>query len=193
MKKKILLQILLLILILLICFIFYNKYFLEDKTVNIEDPQKEIIENENANNLIKNLKYSVQFENKTQYTITSDLSEITYVENQEIVMMQKVSAVFKDENGSLLKIRSNEAIFNNSNYNTIFRGGVNIIYLDHIITSEKLLLNFQENIVTITDNIIYEGIQGLMKTDNIKINLLTKDVEIFMNDNRDKVEIKSKK
>ena len=85
--------------------------------MNIEDPQKEIIENENANNLIKNLKYSVQFENKTQYTITSDLSEITYVENQEIVMMQKVSAVFKDENGSLLKIRSNEAIFNNSNYN----------------------------------------------------------------------------
>ncbi len=192
MKKKILLQILLLILILLICFIFYNKYFLEDKTVNIEDPQKEIIENENANNLIKNLKYSVQFENKTQYTITSDLSEITYVENQEIVMMQKVSAVFKDENGSLLKIRSNEAIFNNSNYNTIFRGGVNIIYLDHIITSEKLLLNFQENIVTITDNIIYEGIQGLMKTDNITINLLTKDVEIFMNDNKDKVEIESK-
>jgi len=191
-KKKILLQILLLILILLICFIFYNKYFLEDKTVNIEDPQKEIIENENANNLIKNLKYSVQFENKTQYTITSDLSEITYVENQEIVMMQKVSAVFKDENGSLLKIRSNEAIFNNSNYNTIFRGGVNIIYLDHIITSEKLLLNFQENIVTITDNIIYEGIQGLMKTDNITINLLTKDVEIFMNDNKDKVEIESK-
>tara|TARA_Y100001935_G_C17204804_1_gene456964 strand:+ start:72 stop:554 length:483 start_codon:yes stop_codon:yes gene_type:complete len=160
--------------------------------VNIEDPQKEIIENENANNLIKNLKYSVQFENKTQYTITSDLSEITYVENQEIVMMQKVSAVFKDENGSLLKIRSNEAIFNNSNYNTIFRGGVNIIYLDHIITSEKLLLNFQENIVTITDNIIYEGIQGLMKTDNITINLLTKDVEIFMNDNKDKVEIESK-
>ena len=191
-KKKILLQILLLILILLICFIFYNKYFLEDKTLNIEDPQKEIIENENANNLIKNLKYSVQFENKTQYTITSDLSEITYVENQEIVMMQKVSAVFKDENGSLLKIRSNEAIFNNSNYNTIFRGGVNIIYLDHIITSEKLLLNFQENIVTITDNIIYEGIQGLMKTDNITINLLTKDVEIFMNDNKDKVEIESK-
>ncbi len=160
--------------------------------MNIEDPQKEIIENENANNLIKNLKYSVQFENKTQYTITSDLSEITYVENQEIVMMQKVSAVFKDENGSLLKIRSNEAIFNNSNYNTIFRGGVNIIYLDHIITSEKLLLNFQENIVTITDNIIYEGIQGLMKTDNITINLLTKDVEIFMNDNKDKVEIESK-
>ncbi len=160
--------------------------------MNIEDPQKEIIENENANNLIKNLKYSVQFENKTQYTITSDLSEITYVENQEIVMMQKVSAVFKDENGSLLKIRSNEAIFNNSNYNTIFRGGVNIIYLDHIITSEKLLLNFQENIVTISDNIIYEGIQGLMKTDNITINLLTKDVEIFMNDNKDKVEIESK-
>ena len=192
MKKKILLQVLLLISILIICFIFYNKYFLEEKSVDIEVSQKKIVDNESTNNLIKNLKYDVQFENKTQYTITSDLSEITYVDNQEVVRMQIVSAIFKDENGSILKIKSNEAIFNNSNYNTTFKKGVDITYLDHIIKSEKLLLNFDENIVTISDNIIYEGIQGLMKTDNITINLLTKDVEIFMNDNKDKVEIKSK-
>ena len=192
MKKKILLQVLLLISILIICFIFYNKYFLEEKSVDIEVSQKKIVDNESTNNLIKNLKYDVQFENKTQYTITSDLSEITYVDNQEVVRMQIVSAIFKDENGSILKIKSNEAIFNNSNYNTTFKKGVDITYLDHIIKSEKLLLNFDENIVTISDNIIYEGIQGLMKTDNITINLLTKDVEIFMNDNKDKVEIESK-
>ena len=192
MKKKILLQVLLLISILIICFVFYNKYFLEEKSVDIEVSQKKIVDNESTNNLIKNLKYDVQFENKTQYTITSDLSEITYVDNQEVVRMQIVSAIFKDENGSILKIKSNEAIFNNSNYNTTFKKGVDITYLDHIIKSEKLLLNFDENIVTISDNIIYEGIQGLMKTDNITINLLTKDVEIFMNDNKDKVEIKSK-
>ena len=192
MKKKILLQVLLLIFILIICFIFYNKYFLKDETVNIREPQKEIVDNENANNLIKNLKYDVQFENKTQYTITSDLSEITYVGDQEVVKMQKVSAIFIDKNGSVLKIKSNEATFNNSKYNTSFKKGVDITYLDHIIKSEKLILNFEENIVTISDNIIYEGIQGLMKTDNITIDLLTKDVEIFMNNKKDKVEIKSK-
>ncbi len=160
--------------------------------MNVETPQQEIIENESANNLIKNLKYDVQFENKTQYTITSDLSEITYVGNQEVVSMQKVIAIFKDENGSILKIRSNEAIFNNSNYNSTFKRGVDITYMDHIIKSENLVLDFEENIVTISDNIIYEGIQGLMKTDNIRINLLTKDIEIFMNDNEEKVKIKSK-
>ena len=47
--------------------------------------------------------------------------------------------------------------------------------------------------MTISDNIIYEGIQGLMKTDNIKIDLISKSIEIFMNNKKDKVEITSKK
>ena len=47
--------------------------------------------------------------------------------------------------------------------------------------------------MTISNNIIYEGIQGLMKTDNIKIDLISKSVEVFMNNKTDKVEITSKK
>tara|TARA_B100000965_G_C19541500_1_gene735798 strand:+ start:945 stop:1433 length:489 start_codon:yes stop_codon:yes gene_type:complete len=160
--------------------------------MKVDVPQKEKIENESASNLIKNLRYDVKFENKTQYIITSDLSEISYIEGVEVVKMQGVNAIFKDEDGSALKVVSNTALFNNSNYNTIFEKGVNISYLDNIIKSQKLLLNFEENIVTISDNIIYEGIQGLLKTDNITIDLVSKDVEIFMNNNNDKVEIKSK-
>ena len=64
---------------------------------------------------------------------------------------------------------------------------------DNSIQSEKLLLDFEENVVTISDNIIYEGIQGFMKTDNIKIDLISKNIEIFMNNKKDKVEITSKK
>ena len=36
------------------------------------------------------------------------------------------------------------------------------------------MLNFEENIVTISDNIVYEGIQGFVKADNIKIDLISK-------------------
>lgn len=191
--KKIVIQIIPFFLILLICFFFYKKYFATKEDV-VKDISKDQIENtENPNNLIKNLKYDVKFENGTQYTITSNLSEITYQDGEEIVLMQTVKAIFKDKDDSILEIISDKAEFNNSTYNTDFSNNVKITYLDNSIQSEKLLLNFEENVVTISDNIIYEGIQGLMKTDNIKIDLISKSVEVFMNNKTDKVEITSKK
>jgi LPS export ABC transporter protein LptC len=191
--KKIVIQIILFFLILLICFFFYKKYFATKEDI-VENISKDQIENtENPNNLIKNLKYEVKFENGTQYTITSNLSEITYQGDDEIVLMQIVKAIFKDKDDSILEIISDKAEFNNSTYNTDFNNNVKITYLDNSIQSEKLLLNFEENVVTISDNIIYEGIQGLMKTDNIKIDLISKSVEVFMNNKTDKVEITSKK
>lgn len=191
--KKIVIKIILFFLILLICFFFYKKYFTTKEDI-VEDISKDQIENtENPNNLIKNLKYDVKFENRTQYTITSNLSEITYQDGEEIVLMQTVKAIFKDKDGSILEIISDKAEFNNSTYNTNFNKNVKITYLDNSIQSEKLLLNFEENVVTISDNIIYEGIQGLMKTDNIKIDLISKSVEVFMNNKTDKIEISSKK
>ena len=192
MKKKIFIQVLLFILILLICFFSYNKYFAKKNLIKNNDNQKESTTNDSSNNLIKNLRYDVKFDNNSRYIITSDLSEITYIDDEEVVLMQEVDAIFKDEDGSILSISSSKAIFNNSSYNTIFEKGIKISYLDNIIKSQKLILNFEENIVTISDNIIYEGVQGLMKTDNITIDLVSKDVEIFMNNNNDKVEIESK-
>ena len=58
------------------------------------------------NNLIKNLKYQVKFDDNTQYIITAELSEIIYENNVEIVFMQKVTAKFIDQNNLPLKITS---------------------------------------------------------------------------------------
>ena len=41
------------------------------------------------------------------------------------------------------------------------------------MNSEKLFLNFENNVVIINDNIIYEGVMGYGKADNIKIDLIT--------------------
>ncbi len=190
--KKIIIQILLFVIILLICLFSYIQYFHGKNSINEKITEESGINNDNTNNLIKNLKYDVKFDNNTQYTITSDLSEVTYVNAQEIVIMQNVRAIFKDEKGSVLKITSINAIFNNETYNTSFEKNVQVEYLNNFIYSEKLMLNFEENIVTISDNIVYEGIQGFVKADNIKIDLISKDVEVFMNNEKDKVEITSK-
>ena len=177
---------------------FYNIYFKKDETIVYSDlVKKETLEpqvskKESQSNLIKNLMYDVKFEDNSQYSISSDLSEITYSANDEIVNMQGVIAKIIDENNLSFTIVSNYAVFNNNTYETLFTKNVKITYLDNEISSQKLLLNFDENIVTISENVLYEGLQGLIQTDNIRINLKSKNVEIFMNNSKNKIKITSK-
>ena len=177
-------QLLLIFLILIIGLFTYKKYFNNQASIINEDSksfdQNNLNEDE-QNNLIKNLKYNVKFDNNTQYTITANYSEIEYLNQEEIVYMKEVVAIFIDKEGFELKIKSDEAIFNNTVYNTIFEKNVDIKYIDHLIRSEKLVLDFEENVVIIKDNIVYEGKEGSAKADNIKMDLISKNIDIFMN------------
>ena len=178
---------------ILITIFFLYQIYSEKKTspkeLNTKDNELNL---SNENNIIKNLRYDVNFENGTTYNITAELSELTYENEEEVVKMQKVTAVFINNDGMPLIIKSDNAIFNNSNYNTIFSNNVIIDYIKNLIKSEKLFLDFKNSVVTINDNIVYEGINGVGKADNIKINLINKNVQIFMNETNKKVEITSK-
>ena len=57
---------------------------------------------------------------------------------------------------------------------------------------QNLNLNFEENVVTIYNDVIYEGLQGLLKADNVVINLITKEINLFMNNSKNKVKVESK-
>ena len=190
--KKIL-QLSLFSILVLISYFFYIYFLKTNEQSNIIKKEVNTTTlSKNQNNLIKNLKYQVKFDNNTQYIITADLSEIIYENNTEIVEMQKVTAQFIDQDNSPLIIKSDYANYNNSNYNTKFYDNVFIKYDDNSINSENLDLNFTENIAKIYNNVVYEGLSGLAKTDNIKIDLITKKVNIFMNDKKKKVELMSK-
>lgn len=176
---------------------FYKKYFTKTETDKIKNIKKEDTTSiENQNNLIKNLKYEVKFDDYTEYTITSELSELLYKKEGsamiEYVEMQKVNATFIDTNNNKLVINSENAEYNNTNYNTKFFNDVKIEYMGNVINAENLNLNFTKNNITIYNNVVYEGIQGLVKADNVSIDLITKNVEIFMNNSKNKVEIISK-
>ena len=178
--------------LIIISILFYRKYFLDvkpiqDLNLNVQNETPE----QNTNNLIQNLRYDVRLNNNSEYTITADESEIMYVDDIELVSMNMVIAKFIDIDSSSLTITSDKAIFNNSNYNTNFEKNVKIIYLDNIILSNKLDLNFDKNIVTIYDNVVYQGLQGEIKTDNIVINLITKNTDIFMDNPKNKVKVKT--
>ena len=191
-QKKIFLTIL--IISILIAFFTYQKIFKneENEIKEVKEVKEENSVSENSSNLIKNLKYNVSFENNTSYSITAFESKIIYENNIEIIQMKNVEAIFISSDNKILKITSKNAKYNNSSYNTEFENQIRIEYLENIITSEKLFLNFEENVVIISDNIIYEGLKGIGKADSIKIDLMSKNIEISMINSKNKIEIISK-
>ncbi len=187
------LQLFIILIIFLISIFFYIRYLKKDNlSEEITSKKEDKIIIDEKNNLIKNLKYNVQFDDNSEYSITAEFSELSYENGFEIVYMQKVKAIFIDKNISQFTIVSDEAIFNNSTYNTNFKNNIMIDYMDNKIFSEKLDLNFQENNVSIYENVVYEGLKSTIKADNVKIDLITKNTEIFMNNSKEKIVVISK-
>jgi|TARA_B100001093_G_C26824149_1_gene1013260 lipopolysaccharide assembly outer membrane protein LptD (OstA) len=187
MKKVI--QIALFLILIVICISFYKIYFPENQTVEIEKREIEEVQKSDSNNLIKNLVYDVKIENNKQYLIKSESSEINYENDFEIIKMRKVIAQFIDGNNKPIKIISDEALYNNTNHNTNFLGNIKIEYDENLILSDKVDLDFASQDIHIFENVTFKSLNGNVKSDNIKINLITKKIDIFMNNKDDKVKL----
>tara|TARA_B110000003_G_scaffold111551_1_gene114191 strand:- start:458 stop:1051 length:594 start_codon:yes stop_codon:yes gene_type:complete len=192
---KNLVQLALFFIMVFIGFLVYKKYFeVTDKTVEekykiIEEPKSEkIIDQEN--NIIKNLKYKVKLLQNGEYEINSKFSELSYIDGVETVNMQQVVAIFINKENIKITIKSNKAQFNNLTYNTFFEEDIKVQYFDNIITSDKLSFNFKDNNITIYENVVYNGQYGQIKTDNISINIITKEIKFFMNNKNNKIKMK---
>ena len=195
--KKII-KIILFLSLFIISLVFYKFYFEDNSTdtsqtnsINESSINKELSQS-SENNLIKNLKYQVKLDENNEYNISAKLSEIINDEQAEKVKMQNVIAIFIGKDTIPITIKSDFALYNNSNYNTNFNKNAQIEYKDNIIYSDKIDLNFKDNLIIIYDNVLYDGIHGTMNADNIEINLITKKIDINMNNKKDKVKILKK-
>ncbi len=183
-------QLILFIFVIFALFLF-NKIYLskDDKIITQLVVPDDQLAQQSKNNLIKNLKYVVNLDQNNQYIITSDLSELINDNNNELVKMQNVKAIIIDKNKESFIIKSDIADYNNSNYSTKFRNNVSIEYMNNRIFSDKLDLNFENNEAKIFDNVKYEGLYGTITSDNILINLISKKVDLYMNNENDKVQL----
>lgn len=191
MKK--LIQLSLTFFLIIISIIFYNTYFQKEEIVVLKESQKTKDTKNNlpqtTNNLIQNLKYEVNFGEKSNYKISSKFSELYYENDIEMVKMKDVVAVFEGKDNTIITLFADEAVYNNSNYNTNFKKNIRVEYLNNIIYSDKIDLEFNTNTITIYENVKYIGANGTLETDNLKINLITKKVDIYMENNNDEVEL----
>ena len=188
---KVFLQTFLFSILIIIGFFFYQTYFIKNESV-----EKIVIENNikknditEKKNIITNLQYNVKLGNNGNYEIKSTSSKIIYENGFEIVFMEDVIATFTDNQDRKVIIRSDKASFNSSTYDTKFRDNIKILYENHKITSDKINFDFKQNNILIFQNVIYTGLKEEINTDNIKLNLITKDVQFYMNSEKDNVKI----
>ena len=179
-------QFFLILVLIILCIFFYNRY-LNQETKIIDYEKKQIILNNNLekksqNNIINSLSYEANLDENRKYKITSDTSEIFYQDGVEIINMKSVLAKFSQKDKFPLTVKSDEAIYNSSDYNSRFKKNVKITYFDHIIEAENAYIDFNSNIILIKENVRYKGPIATMLTDNIKINLATDSISVFMDD-----------
>ena len=192
--KKII-QLLIFVIVLISIFIFYKLYFYDQVSVKLKKTSQteEASSDKINNNTIENLKYDINLNEENSYSISSASSEIKYVNNNEIVYMTKVEAIFLGKDKQAVKIISDFAVYNKLDNQTFFEKNVIIRYQSHSIFSDKMLINLKNNIAKIFNNVRYEGPNIELKADQINLNLLTKKIDIYMNDNLDNVEIELNK
>ena len=203
--KRVILSTLFLILIIS-SVLFYDKYFKKlDETENlvtenliINNPAKSPIKSidKKKSNFIKNLEYEISTIDQNKYKITSESSEITYKDGQELILMNKVKAILNNKTKDidyLFFISAEKGVYNNFNYYTKFEDNVEIRYEDNLIYADELILDLENNLVLIKDNVKYNGVVGILEADNIKLNLITMKTDIFMNNTNKNILYKSNK
>ena len=187
MKKKIALKIFFLIIIFFLLFFFYKS---NDKNIIIKENPKKVEEKIDSLNIIKDVSYVSKDSRGNEYRLEASEGVIDQNETNYI-SLTSVKGVINLIDYNLIEISSDFGKYDVNNYDTIFSKNVIITYLDNKITGEYLDFSWDKNLMIISNNVILENDKSSLKTDIIELDIITKNVKIFMYDENKKINIKT--
>ena len=210
MRNKTIVQFFLLILLLIVSFFIFNYYLKKNEDNNQLSKQSTKIE-ENTNtsnkgNIIEDIKYISSNIKGDIYEIFADYSEAS-IENPDLMFLKNVKANIKLKNKEIIFLTSDYADFNSKSFETTFIDNVKITRKNETITGDELYLVLEsnkknnqiednkskkeENILRMSHNILVQRPGSTLKADVIEIDLITKNLKIYMLDKNNKVSVKT--
>ena len=193
MNKKNFIQLSLIFFISFITFFLYSEYFSEtkqnNKNIDLLKPQSQVTPSEETSNLITELKYNSFNAFGNNYEIEAEYGEIDQA-NPSIIIMKNVKGKITDPKKNKIEIVSLFARYNTSNRETNFFDNVLLTFADNRIKSENLDLFFEENLVYMSKKIVYKNSNIELKADKIKMEILSKNIKIYMDNKDQQIEIK---
>ena len=192
MDKKKSLQYSLVILLIFSSIIFYKKFFSENEKIAEKKINNYYSDKKTKNsNLIETLKYISQDLVGNTYIIKADSAEFVKDKTENVILF-KVNAEIIRQDDNIIKINSDEAIYNKRNNDTIFKKAVSIDYGDQLIKSEIVKLNFSKNLIEIIENVQYMNRNTKIYADKVELDLLKKKMKISMVNQNDNIQITGK-
>ena len=188
MSSKLLIQLSITLLIALILLVFYYFFFTNNNTFVKED---KIDVDSQINNKIVDLKYTANDIDGNSYIINSEYGKISELDNNEL-KLQGVKAIIEIKDSENVIILSDYANYNKVTLNTYFYDNVKLTYIGHLITSDKMFLNYANKDINILENVVYEGYNNKLLADIIEIDLVTKFSKIYMLNKYGKVKVNIK-
>ena len=175
---------------------FKNRSFVQEdseiningENISISQSEEKINSVEKEKNLISNLKYKSFDAMGNEYLINSKSAEMSS-KNDELIKLIDVSAKIILKKKSPILIKSDYAIHNKNMFDTKFYGNVNVTHEDLKIFSENLDMMYNSNLVSLYNiKEIYDN-NFQLKADKIDFDILTKNVSINMNENKENIKI----
>ena len=140
---------------------------------NIEQPLS------TGESVIEDLKYLSTDKEGNEYKIDAKKGNIDK-DNPDIIYLENVIAIISLKNSEYISIKSNSAKYNAKNFDTLFNDAVKVDYGEHLISSNFLDLSFENNLVSIYDNVQYLSGFSSLSADKVEIDILSKKTKIFM-------------
>jgi len=185
---KKLIQLFIILTIIISFYLIFKNYLINDQNKEVTksnlDNSGKIDKIDDGDNLIKNLRYEINLNQNQKYILTAKKSNISNLDDTEIVYMEKVKAIFFDKKGNQMIVTSDTGMFNSSTYDSEFSNNIKINYDNHEIVAEKMNLNFAKKIIKIYEDVIYFNTDLSLVADIISINLVTNKTDIYMNNNK---------
>ena len=208
MSKKASIQIFLLILLVFLTiftFLFFyksneiNKDFKTSKNSKVNN----VVSSSEVQSTIENLEYTSSNNNGDIFELYADYGEPS-IEDPDLMFLKNVRAkiVFVDKNN--INLISDFANFNTKTFETLFINNVKITRTDEIVTGNELYLVLEneidlqqgdkkeQNLLRMSHNIFFQKPGYNLKADILEIDLITKNLKIFMDDKIKKVTANSK-
>ena len=195
MAYKTILQSIIIFFIFLTIFLFLSKYFKINQSQELEskiENSEESLSIEKKSNIINDVTYSTVDIKGNKYEIYSKTGEVD-LNNPNLIFMKDVKAKIILQNNEVILIISDFAKYNNLSYETNFSKNIKLSYIEHIINCENIYLNVENNFLTMYEDLIYFSEQGKIYADKVEIDLLTKDMKIMMDNQKENIKIKVNK
>ena len=157
----------------------------EKKKYEIKDASLKEAETDKIKNLTKEIEYITSNKEGDIFKILAKYGK-TNIKDSDILDLKEVDGVISSSKRSDIYITSNFAEYNYDNQNSKFYSNVIIKYDNKVITCDNLDLEIKTNYAIAYNNVEIKDDNSVMKAQLVRLNILTKDIEI---NSQDKIKI----